>query len=95
MTYEDTRVRAHTLSLGLGGAFIATPLPPTLGTTFSLSLHLPNVPTPLEVKAEARWLAGHGNGLGVKFHGLQAEEILQLNEYFDSLVEESDDLQPS
>lgn len=87
---DRKRIRTATKNIGLGGAFVVTREPPPVGTPLELALHLPSVPEPLEVKAEVRWftLAGEVPGMGVKFHGLQVEEVLTLNEYFGSLFDE-------
>ena len=87
---DGSPTKAHTRNIGVGGAFIVTdtPLPP--GTTLILSLHVPHTPQVLEVKAEVRWNARTGEpsgpGMGVKFYGLEVDELLRLNEYFASLT---------
>lgn len=87
---DGSPTKAHTRNIGVGGAFIVTdsPLPP--GTTLILSLHVPHTPQALEVKAEVRWNARSGEpsgpGMGVKFYGLEVDELLRLNEYFASLT---------
>ena len=83
-------IQAFTRNIGVGGAFIVTPVPPPPGTTLTLALRVPTAKQPIEVKAEVRW---HGaatpdapGGMGVKFYGLEVEELLLLNEYFASLT---------
>ena len=83
-------IQAHTRNIGVGGAFIVTTTPLVQGKTFTLALHVPKESMPIEVKAEVRWLSGPGDpigpGMGVKFYGLDVEELLRLNEYFTSLT---------
>ena len=87
---DGTPIKAYTRNIGVGGAFIVTDTPLPTGTTMILSLHVPHSVTPLEVKAEVRWNARAGEpsgpGMGVKFYGLEVDELLRLNEYFASLT---------
>jgi len=82
--------KAFTRNIGVGGAFIAAEDPPAAGTALTLLLHVPTHDGPIQVKAEVRWHARPGDrdapGMGVKFYGLEVEELLQLNEYFASLA---------
>jgi uncharacterized protein (TIGR02266 family) len=79
---------AHTRNIGVGGAFIVTATPPQPGTHLILTLHVPTPAKKIEVKAEVRWTSSvdGATGMGVKFYGLDVEELLQLNEYFASLT---------
>lgn len=85
-----TATTAFTRNIGVGGAFIVTTAPPPPGTVLTLALRLPTAKQPIEVQAEVRWhgdsAEGTPGGMGVKFHGLEVEELLQLNEYFASLT---------
>ncbi len=82
--------KAYTRNIGIGGAFIVTDRPERPATVLSIALRVPNSSAPVLVKAEVRWTAdGSGAdpaGMGVKFYGLEVEELLQLNEYFASLT---------
>jgi uncharacterized protein (TIGR02266 family) len=77
--------KAYTRNIGVGGAFIVTSTSEKPGTTLTLTLHVPNA-APLHVKAEVRWMSEDPPGMGVKFFGLEVEQLLQLNEYFASLT---------
>lgn len=79
---------AFTRNIGVGGAFIVTDTPPAPGTHLMLRLHVPAPTNQIEVKAEVRWTSSVDGalGMGVKFYGLDVEELLQLNEYFASLT---------
>lgn len=84
-------VKAHTMNIGVGGAFVVTPAPPTPGTVVALTLIVPGAggaPAPIDVNAEVRWTSSdpEATGMGVKFQGLEVEQLLQLNEYFASLT---------
>ncbi len=83
---------AHTRNIGVGGAFIVTATPPAPGTHLLLTLHVPTPAKHIEVKAEVRWTSSvdGATGMGVKFYGLDVEELLQLNEYFASLTGRDD-----
>ena len=83
------KVQAETRDLGLGGAFIATAAPLPVGAKIELELHLPSVPEPLSIRAEVRWHERKGApGMGVKFRGLQVEEVVALDEYVSSLSDD-------
>lgn len=91
---DEAPISAFTRNIGVGGAFIVTPSPADPGTVVAISVHVPNQPQPLEVKAEVRWTARPGRdeltGMGVKFHPLDVEKLLQLSEYFASLAGHED-----
>ena len=67
---------ATTKNLGLGGAFIETPTPLEVGSVVALALELPGRP-PARARAEVRW-AVRGSGAGVKFHGLELDDLAAL-----------------
>ncbi|MFH0903511.1 MAG: PilZ domain-containing protein [Pseudomonadota bacterium] len=83
-------VKAYTRNIGIGGAFIVTPTPPPPGTTLVLSLGVATSPQPIEVKGEVRWQTVSEQpsqcGMGVKFYGLEVEQLVKLSEYFASLT---------
>lgn len=91
-TTAGGRYTAFTRNIGVGGAFIETATPEKPGTALTLSLAVPNTHAPIEVKAEVRWTSPAPGtddapaGMGVKFHALEVEELLALNEYFASLT---------
>jgi uncharacterized protein (TIGR02266 family) len=84
---------AFTKNIGVGGAFILTPDPPPPGTALHVALNVPNARHPIEVKAEVRWIVDgkhdepeREHGMGVKFSGLDVDQLLALNDYFASLT---------
>jgi uncharacterized protein (TIGR02266 family) len=80
-------IAAHTKNIGVGGAFIVTPAPPKVGTHLRLMIEMPNTGSTLEVRAEIRWLSSSPDvGMGVRFAGLDVDQLLTLNEYFASLT---------
>lgn len=89
--------RAYTKNIGVGGAFICTPDPPPPGASLQIALQVPASARPIEVRAEVRWIidgkhdepeAEHG--MGVKFAGLDVDQLMALNEYFASLTSTMD-----
>jgi hypothetical protein len=80
---------AHTSNIGIGGAFIVTPDPAPPGSRLSVMLGVPPNGRVVTVKGEVRWISDGDDdpvhGMGVKFSGLEVEEVLALNEYFASL----------
>ncbi len=80
-------VSAHTKNIGVGGAFIVVADPPKVGTHLRLWIEMPNTGSALEVRAEVRWIASSPEpGMGVRFAGLDVDQLLALNEYFASLT---------
>jgi uncharacterized protein (TIGR02266 family) len=80
-------VTAHTKNIGVGGAFIVTTNPPKIGTHLKVMIEMPNTGSTLEVRAEVRWVSDFPDkGIGVRFAGLDVDQLLALNEYFASLT---------
>jgi len=84
---------AFTKNIGVGGAFILTPDPPAPGAELTITLVVPQARHPVEVVGEVRWIVDgkhdepeREHGMGVKFHGLDVDQLLALNEYFASLT---------
>jgi uncharacterized protein (TIGR02266 family) len=69
------QVTAETRNVGLGGVFVATLEPPSVGQRVSLHLSLPDWDESLVVAGEVRWVRGADDnrdpegipGMGVKF----------------------------
>ena len=81
---------AFTSNIGVGGAFVVTATPPEPGTRVHMTLTLPPTGHALQLEADVRW-ATRGTalmpaGMGVRFVGLEVDEILKLNEYFATLT---------
>src|SRR4051812_16598207 len=80
---------AFTLNIGVGGAVIVTADPAPPGSELALSLSVPPSDRRIPVKADVRWISDGDDdpvhGMGVRFHGLDVEQIHVLNEYFASL----------
>ena len=76
--------RAHTRNIGVGGAFVVTPIPAPPGTPLTLLVHVPGAQAPITVRCEVRWV--EDEGMGLRFEPLEVEAALQLNEYFASLT---------
>jgi uncharacterized protein (TIGR02266 family) len=89
--------RAFTKNIGVGGAFICTASPPPPGSSLLVMLQVPASARPLEVRGEIRWIldgrhdedpAEHG--MGIRFHSLDVDQLMALNEYFASLTTTAD-----
>jgi len=87
-TPDAEPVRAFTRNIGVGGAFIVSDEPAAVGTHLRISIKVPTSDRPIEVRAEVRWSSSEGGelGMGVKFEGLDVDQLLQLSEYFASLT---------
>jgi hypothetical protein len=89
--------RAFTKNIGVGGAFIMTTDPPPPGAALHLAIQVPatggTIDRAIDVKGDVRWIVDGKHdepeaehGMGVKFHALEVEQLIQLNEYFASLT---------
>ena len=79
-------VSAQTRNIGVGGAFIASPLVQAVGTTLTLELTLPTTDQTFVLPAIVKWSdSGPSGGMGVQFVGVDVDVLLELNDYFSSL----------
>jgi uncharacterized protein (TIGR02266 family) len=87
---ESDESRAFTRNIGIGGAFVVTEDPAPPGAELRLVVQIPTSGKSIEVRGEVRWIADGDldavHGMGVKFHGLDVDQLLELNEYFTSLT---------
>jgi len=65
--------------------------PPSLGTSLSLKLSLPNLESPLHVMGKVAWRrteyeASRPIGVGVTFHNLSDEKKEALRQYIDAVL---------
>jgi hypothetical protein len=85
---------AHTRNIGVGGAFIVTEDPAPPGSQLQLIIKIPTSGKHIRARGEVRWIADGDldavHGMGVKFFGLEVNELLELNEYFISLTHTAD-----
>ena len=80
-------VAAETRNIGVGGAFIATPLIQPVGTPLTVELALPATDRVFTLPAVVRWAAaGPDGGMGVQFIGVDVDVLLELNDYFAGLA---------
>lgn len=78
-------VAAQTRDIGVGGAFICSPLVQPIGTELAIELALPTTDQTFTLPAVVRWAAaGPDGGMGVQFVGVDIDVLLELNEYFDA-----------
>lgn len=84
-----TWIRGETRNIGVGGAFIATGEPSRPGAAVELELEVPTCDKPLVLKGHVRWAQDGGTddaGMGVQFHEVDIDVLLELNDYFASLT---------
>lgn len=83
-----------TANIGVGGAFLLTETPESVGTALAISLRVPDRQQDIVLEAEVRWAidtssaAGPGvpgAGMGIKFAPLEVDALLALQEYFSTL----------
>jgi uncharacterized protein (TIGR02266 family) len=84
-------IPAETRNIGVGGAFIATDAPARPGASVELELEVPTCDKPLLLRGHVRWAqdghaAGEDGGMGVQFHDVDIDVLLELNDYFASLT---------
>ncbi|MEJ7599362.1 MAG: PilZ domain-containing protein [Kofleriaceae bacterium] len=75
---------AETRDIGVGGAFIITPLAQPIGSSLAVELQLPNNDQVFLLSSVVRWAAG--DGMGVQFVGVDVDVLLELNDYFAALT---------
>jgi hypothetical protein len=76
---------AETRNIGVGGAYIAAAEPPPIGTTLTVELTLPTTDQTFTLPAVVRW-ADRSRGMGVQFVGVDVDVLLELNDYFGTLI---------
>lgn len=84
---------AETRNIGVGGAFVASAAPASVGTPIELELEVPTCDHPLVLKGRVRWSQvpdqvkdGEDAGMGVQFQAVDIDVLLELNDYFASLT---------
>ena len=77
-------VSAETRNIGVGGAFIVTPLVQPVGSSITVELKLPTSDQSFTLPAIVRWAAG--DGMGVQFVGVDVDVLLELNDFFATLT---------
>src|SRR4051812_7766848 len=82
-----TWIDAETRNIGVGGAYIASPSPPAVGTTVTVELTLPTTDQTFTLPAVVRWSSQAAPaGMGVQFVGVDVDILLELNDYFSTLT---------
>lgn len=77
-------VPAETRNIGVGGAFIASPLVQPVGSQLQLELTLPTTDQVFALPSVVRWV--QQDGMGVQFVGVDVDVLLELNDYFATLT---------
>ncbi len=81
---DQAWVEASTRNIGVGGAFIVTPEIPAVGASIAIQVTLPTSDQTFSLPAVVRWATG--DGMGVQFVGVDVDVLLELNDYFSTLV---------
>ncbi len=86
---DDTGwVSARTRDIGVGGAFVLTPMVQAIGTPLMLEITLPTTDQTFTLPGIVRWaVPGVEGGMGVQFVGLDIDVLLELNEYFSTTTQ--------
>ena len=79
-------IAAETRNVGVGGAFIATQDVQPIGTTLTVELTLPTSDQVFSLQSVVRWASTREGGMGVQFVGVDVDILLELNDYFSTLV---------
>jgi PilZ domain-containing protein len=81
-------VSTETKNIGVGGAFIVTPLIQPVGSPLTIELTLPATDQVFVLPAVVRWASTApppDGGMGVQFVGVDVDVLLELNDYFAGL----------
>jgi hypothetical protein len=76
---------AETRNIGVGGAFLAGDTLQPVGTALTVELSLPTSDQIFALPAIVRWSV-EGQGMGIQFVGVDVDVMLELNDYFSTLV---------
>lgn len=80
---------AVTANIGVGGAFLLTRTPESVGTNLAIAVRVPDRPQDLLLEAEVRWILDDPNhtgaGMGIKFGPLEVDALVALQNYFSTL----------
>jgi Tfp pilus assembly protein PilZ len=77
-------ITAETRNIGVGGAFIVTSEIPAIGDSISIELVLPTSDQAFVIPAVVRWRST--DGMGVQFVNVDVDVLLELNDFFATLV---------
>lgn len=77
-------VTAETRNIGIGGAFVASPLAQPVGTQLVVEVMLPTTEQRFVLPSIVRWTSAEG--MGVQFVGVDIDVLLELNDYFATLT---------
>ena len=75
---------AETRNIGVGGAFIVTQTIAEVGATITIQMSLPTSDQTFSLPAVVRWATT--DGMGLQFVGVDVDILLELNDYFATLV---------
>lgn len=81
---DEVWLDAETRNIGVGGAFIVTTQIPEVGATIAIQLSLPGNDQTFALPAVVRWRSN--DGMGVQFVNVDVDVLLELNDFFATLV---------
>ena len=77
-------------NLSVGGMFIETDRPLSMGTRFRLRFYLPDFDEPVDTEAEVRWVLDSSTegplpcGMGIRFTGMNPKDEVQIRTLLSS-----------
>ena len=83
-TTDAPWIVAETRNIGVGGAFILTTAIPVIGASIHIELELPTSDQTFSLPAAVRW--AQADGMGVQLIAVDVDVLLELNDYFSTLV---------
>lgn len=78
-------IEAEMRDIGVGGAFVSALEVQPVGTAMTVELKLPTSDQVFTLPAIVRW-ARELEGMGIQFVGVDADILLELNDYFSTLT---------
>lgn len=84
-TLHPAWITAETRNIGVGGALIAASELQPVGTPMTVELTLPTSDQIFTLPAIVRWTKT-GVGMGIQFVGVDVDILLELNDYFATIL---------
>jgi hypothetical protein len=84
-TLHPRWIEAEMRDIGVGGAFISALDVQPVGTSMTVELTLPTSDQVFSLPAIVRW-AREQEGMGIQFVGVDASILLEINDFFSSLI---------
>ncbi|MCP4445601.1 MAG: hypothetical protein GY811_09715 [Myxococcales bacterium] len=78
-----------TANIGVGGSFVLTEFPESVGTALEVCIQVPEQDHELILRADVRWTCAsspiQAAGMGLQFESLEVAALLLLHDYFSTL----------